>query len=103
MFAVIATGGKQYIAKEGDELKIEKIKGQKGDAVTFDKVLLIAEDDGSKVDVGTPNLDTKISAEIVEQGRGKKVTTVKYKNKIRYKKRINHRQEFTKVQIKKIG
>jgi large subunit ribosomal protein L21 len=103
MFAVIATGGKQYIAKEGDSLKIEKIDGEKGDSVTFDKVLLIAEDDGSNVEVGTPNLDKKISAEVVEQGRGKKITTVKYKNKTRYKKRIGHRQEFTKVQITKIG
>lgn len=103
MFAVIATGGKQYIAKEGDSLKIEKIKGEKGEKVDFDKVLLIAEDDGSNVEVGTPELGKKVLAEIVEQGKGKKVTTVKYKNKTRYKKRIGHRQEFTKVKITKIG
>jgi len=103
MFAVIATGGKQYIAKEGETLKIEKLAGEKGDAVNFDKVFLIAEDDGSKVEVGTPNLNSKVSAEILEQGKGKKVTTVKYKNKVRYKKRIGHRQAFTKVKITKIG
>lgn len=103
MFAVIATGGKQYIAKEGESLKIEKINGEKGDKVDFDKVLLIAEDDGSKVEVGTPHLESKVSGEILEQGKGKKVTTVKFKNKIGYKKRIGHRQEFTKVKITKIG
>lgn len=103
MFAVIATGGKQYIAKEGETLKIEKLHGEKGDAVSFDKVLLIAEDDGSNVEVGTPNLDKKVTAEILESGQGKKVMTVKYKNKTGYKKRIGHRQEFTKVKITKIG
>ena len=103
MFAVIATGGKQYIAKEGDTLKIEKIDGEKGAAVTFDKVLLVAEDDGSKVEVGTPELATKVTGEVVSQIKGKKVQTVKYKNKTRYKKRVNHRQFYTNVMITKIG
>ncbi len=103
MFAVIATGGKQYIAKEGETLKVEKLAGEKGDSVVFDKVFLIAEDDGSNVQVGTPELSSKVTAEIVEQGKGKKVTTVKYKNKVRYKKRIGHRQDFTKVIITKIN
>ena len=103
MFAVIATGGKQYLVKEGENLKIEKIDGVKGDAVSFDKVLLIAEDDGSKVEVGTPNLSTKVSAEILEQSKEKKVEVVKYKAKVRYRKRVGHRQPFTKVKITKIG
>ncbi len=103
MFAVIATGGKQYIAKEGETLKVEKLVGEKGDSITFDKVLLIAEEDGSNVQVGAPELTSKVTAEILEQGKGKKITTVKYKNKIRYKKRIGHRQAFTKVKITKIG
>jgi large subunit ribosomal protein L21 len=103
MFAVIATGGKQYIAKEGETLNVEKLAGEKGDSVSFDKVLLIAEDDGSNVQVGTPELSSKVTAEILEQGKGKKVMTVKYKNKIRYKKRIGHRQAFTKVKITKIN
>lgn len=103
MFAVIATGGKQYLVKEGDSLRIEKIEGAKGDAVDFDKVLLIAEDDGSKVEVGTPHLSAKVKAEILEQAKADKVSVVKYKAKIRYRKRVGHRQFFTKVKITKIG
>lgn len=103
MFAVIATGGKQYLVKEGDSLRIEKIEGVKGDAVDFDKVLLIAEEDGSKVEVGTPNLSAKVKAEILEQAKADKISVVKYKAKVRYRKRVGHRQLFTKVKITKIG
>ncbi|HPN15108.1 MAG TPA: 50S ribosomal protein L21 [bacterium] len=103
MFAVIATGGKQYLVKEGDSLRIEKIEGVKGDAVDFDKVLLIAEEDGSKVEVGTPNLSARVKAEILEQAKADKISVVKYKAKVRYRKRVGHRQLFTKVKITKIG
>lgn len=103
MFAVIATGGKQYIAKVGDELKIEKIKGEKGDTITFDKILLTAEEDGSGVNIGAPYLNITVSAELLGHGRAAKVTTVKYKPKVRYRKRINHRQGYTKIKIIKIG
>lgn len=103
MFAVIATGGKQYLVKEGDSLRIEKIEGVKGDAVDFDKILLIAEEDGSKVEVGTPHLSAKVTAEILEQAKADKVSVVKYKAKVRYLKRVGHRQHFTKVKITKIG
>ncbi len=103
MFAVIATGGKQYLVKEGEELKIEKIEGEKGDAVSFDKVLLIAEEDGSKVEVGTPDLSAKVQAQILEHSRADKISVVKYKAKIRYRKRVGHRQAYTKVKITKIG
>jgi large subunit ribosomal protein L21 len=103
MFAVIATGGKQYLAKVGDTLTVEKIEGAKGDAVTFDKVLLIAEDDASKVDVGTPYLKATVTGELMSQGRAEKIEVVHYKAKVRYKKRSGHRQPFTKVKITKIG
>jgi len=103
MFAVIATGGKQYLAKVGETLAIEKIEGKKGDVVTFDKVLLVAEDDASSVNIGMPNLSVTVSGEIQSQGRAPKVSVVKYKNKVRYKKRVGHRQLFTKVKITKIG
>jgi len=103
MIAVIATGGKQYLVKPGDNLLIEKIQGEKGKAVAFDKVLLVAEEDGSKVEVGAPYLPTKVTGEILEQGRADKISVVHYKAKVRYKKRVGHRQPFTKIKITKIG
>ena len=103
MIAVIATGGKQYLVKEGDKIEIEKIKGEKGEAVAFDKVLLTAEEDGSKLNVGTPNLSTKVTGKVLEQGRHDKIEVVHYKAKVRYKKRQGHRQPFTRIEITKIG
>ncbi len=104
MFAVIKTGGKQYIVREGQQLKVEKLPGKKGDKVDFSDVLLLAEDDGSKVEVGTPILKgKKVSAEIAEQGKGKKIDVVKYKPKSRYTRRTGHRQPFTKVLITKVA
>ena len=100
-FAVIKTGGKQYKVKEKDKLKIEKIKGEKGEPVSFGNVLLVA--DGDKVEIGTPALkDKKVEAKIVEQGRDKKVTVIKYKAKTRYRRKRGHRQSFTKVEIVRI-
>jgi large subunit ribosomal protein L21 len=103
MFAVIMTGGKQYIVREGQQLKIEKLPGKKGEKVDFKDVLLLAEDDGSKVEIGTPTLAGKtVSAEVVEQGKGKKIEVVKYKPKSKYTRRTGHRQPFTKVVITKV-
>lgn len=99
-FAVIQTGGKQYLVKEGQSLKIEKIVGVKGDKMAFDKVLLIANDDGSEAKVGKPYVDgAKVEAEILDQGRSDKVLIIKYKRKVRYHRRKGHRQDFTKVKI----
>lgn len=96
---VIETGGKQYLVKEGQTLKIEKLKGQKvGDKVTFDKVLLV--DDGSKTTLGTPYVSgAKVSAELVAEGRAKKVTVIRYRAKSRYFKKNGHRQPFAQVKI----
>jgi len=102
MIAVIKTGGKQYVVKEGDELKIEKLTAGKGEDVSLE-VLLVAESDGSKVDIGAPSLDRTVTAEVVAHGRSKKVEVVKYKPKVRYKKRTGHRQEFTKIKVKNIA
>lgn len=102
-FAVIQTGGKQYLVKEGQSLKIEKIAGAKGDKMAFDKVLLIANDDGSEAKVGKPYVEgAKVEAEILDQGRGDKVLIIKYKRKVRYHRRKGHRQDFTKVKIIKL-
>lgn len=106
-FAVIQTGGKQYKVSEGGFVSVEKIKGpsspagkeyQKGDKLSFDKVLLV--DDGKDTTIGTPYIKgAKVEAEIVEIGRTRKVMVVKYKQKSRYLKRNGHRQPFFKVKI----
>lgn len=103
-FAVIKTGGKQYKVSPGEQLKIEKIKGEVGDKITFDQVLLISDAKGEKVDLGQPYLTGQtVEAEIMAQGRNRKINVVKYKAKIRYHKVYGHRQHFTQVKIIKIG
>lgn len=104
MFAVIETGGKQYLAQTGKVLKIEKLAGEKGSEVVFDKVLLLASKDGSEVKIGAPYLaGAKVKATVEAQGRGEKIRVVKYKRKVRYKKVYGHRQQFTKVKINEIA
>ena len=100
--AVVKTGGKQYLIKEGSMLTIEKIEGlTKDGSMTLDTVLLT--DDGSKTEVGTPAVSgAKVTATVMEEGRGKKVVVVKYKAKSRYFKKRGHRQPFTKVKITKV-
>ena len=99
--AVIKTGGKQYFVKEGEILKIEKIEPLKGNVFQFDQVLLRV--DGEEVAIGQPYLkDVKVEGEILEQGKTKKVTVIKYKAKTRYKRKKGHRQLYTKVKIVKI-
>lgn len=100
--AVIKTGGKQYKVKEGDDLKIEKLKVNVGAKVDFE-TLLIADEGGKDMQVGTPSLGEKVKGEILEHGKGKKITVVKYKNKTRYLRTKGHRQDFTKVKISKIA
>ncbi len=100
MLAVIATGGKQYLVKTGDSLKIEKLEAQEGDKITFDKVLLTADDNGGNVKLGMPLLDgVTIEATVVKQGRSKKVRVEKFKRKVRYHKVYGHRQAFTEVKV----
>ena len=102
MFAVIATGGKQYIIHEGEELKVEKLDLEEGGTIEFG-AMLIADEEGTDVKVGTPNVDgAKVSATVVEQGRAKKITVIKYKPKVRYRRKYGHRQPFTKLKINKI-
>lgn len=103
MFSVIQTGGKQYLVKEGQVLKIEKLPGEKGSPVVFDQVLMTASEDGSEVKIGHPYLEgARVQAEILEQGRNRKILVVKYKPKVRYRRKRGHRQFYTKVRIAQI-
>ena len=98
-FAIIKTGGKQYKVAEGDTLVIEKLEHE-GDSVAFDDVLLVA---GGEVKVGKPTVPgAKVTAKILEEGKGKKKMVFRYKSKTRQHKKKGHRQPFTKVQILKI-
>ncbi len=98
MLAVIKTGGKQYIVKKGDEIKVEKIKEKKGDKIEFTDVLLVEKN--KKVELGTPTIkEAKVTGKILEQGKEDKVVIFKYKPKKRYRKKTGHRQQYTKVEI----
>lgn len=102
MFAVIKTGGKQYLVTSGQKLKIEKINASEGDNFTFEKVLLTSN--GQNLQIGTPVVaDAKVEARVLKQGRTRKIIVFKYHNKTRYRKKQGHRQHFTEVEIKKIG
>jgi len=100
--SVIETGGKQYVVSEDDALSVEKLDGaEAGGKITFDKVLLL--DDGKSVQVGTPYIEgAKVSAEVVESGRAKKVRIIRFRAKSRHLKRKGHRQPYTKVKIAKV-
>ena len=101
MYAVIKTGGKQYRVAMGDEVKVEQLDGEVGDAVTFEQVLLTS--DGEKVEVGRPFLEnSKVIGRITRQGKDKKVIVFKYKRRKGYRRKKGHRQQFTLVRIEDI-
>lgn len=101
MFAVIETGGKQYKVTEGEIIFIEKLDAAEGDTVTFDNVKALS--DGNAFEVGTPNVaGAVVKANVVKNGKGKKIYVLKYKSKKNEKKRIGHRQPYTKIQITSI-
>ena len=96
-FAVIKTGGKQYIVREGDILTVEKLQ-HTDSAVVFDQVLLVADE--KKAVIGQPFIKgATVKATVVDEGKGEKKMVFRYKAKIRYKKKKGHRQPFTKVKI----
>jgi len=100
MYAIIATGGKQYKVSEGDVIKVEKLDAEPGTAVTFDQVIAIS-DNGLKVagDVA----GSTVSTTVMEQGKWRKVIVYKYKRKTGYHKKNGHRQAYTQVKIDKIN
>ena len=101
MYAIIATGGKQYRVSEGDVIYIEKIDAQVDSTVSFD-VLLMGND--GDVKIGTPVVEgVKVEGKVVGQIRGEKIVVYKYKSKKNYRRKQGHRQPYTKVEMTKIG
>ncbi len=102
MYAVFVTGGKQYKAQEGDTLFIEKLDAAAEETVTFDKVLLVSADGSLKT--GAPYIDgAKVEAKVEKSGKGKKIRIFKYKPKKGYRRRMGHRQPYTKIVVTAIN
>ena len=100
MYAIIATGGKQYKVAEGDIINVEKLGVAAGEAVTFDQVLAV---NNGELAIGCPTVEgATVSATVVKEGKAKKVIVYKYKRKSGYHKKNGHRQQFTKVKIESI-
>ena len=100
MYAIIATGGKQYKVAEGDVIRVEKLGAEAGETVTFDQVLAVSND-GLKV--GDEVANATVTASVVENGKARKVIVYKYKRKTGYHKKNGHRQQYTAVKIEKIN
>ena len=98
MYAVIATGGKQYRVAEGDVVRVEKLEGEPGAAVEFDKVLLVGE--GADVKVGAPYVaGSKVTGTVQTHGKGDKIVIVKFRRRKHYMRQGTHRQQYTEVKI----
>lgn len=101
MYAIIATGGKQYKVSEGDVIRVEKLGKEAGESVTFDNVLVV---NNGELTVGSPIVEgASVSASVVKEGKAKKVIVYRYKRKTGYHKKNGHRQAFTEVKIDKIN
>ncbi|MBR1814082.1 MAG: 50S ribosomal protein L21 [Lachnospiraceae bacterium] len=102
MYAIIATGGKQYKVAEGDVVRVEKLGAEEGASFTFDQVLAVSDDNGMKI--GQPTVaGASVSATVLGDGKAKKVIVYKYKPKSGYHKKNGHRQQYTEVKIDKIN
>ena len=100
MYAVFKTGGKQYRVEQGDKLRVEKLPGNVGDAVTFDQVLLLG---GEALKLGQPLVGgATVQAKIVDQGLGKKIVVFKFRRRKNYRRKNGHRQPFTALEITQI-
>ena len=101
MYAVVATGGKQYKVSTGDRIKVEKLNEQTGESVELSDVLLIA--DGKKVAIGQPKVkNAKVVAHVIGHGRERKKIIFKKKRREKYRRKIGHRQEYTELEIREI-
>ena len=98
MYAIVATGGKQYRVKEGEKLRVEKLSAEAGDTVELDKVLMVGE--GDDVKIGAPYLEgAKVTATVAANGRGDKVKIVKFRRRKHYRRETGHRQSYTEIEI----
>lgn len=100
MYAIIATGGKQYKVSEGDIIKVEKLGVEDGETITFDQVLAV---NNGTLAVGEEASKATVTATVIKDGKGKKVIVYKYKRKSGYHKKNGHRQAYTQVKIEKIN
>ena len=104
MYAIIATGGKQYLVEKGQKLKVETLAGEEGSSITLDNVLLVTDGKKASTKIGTPYVDGAIvEAKVLSHGRGKKIRVYKKKPKKRYQRTIGHRQNYTELEITKIA
>ncbi|MBI4280996.1 50S ribosomal protein L21 [Candidatus Uhrbacteria bacterium] len=102
MIAVVKTGGKQYKVREGEVLKIESLPQKEGEVFELE-VLLVSDEEAQQIKIGAPlALGARVEARLLEQGRGRKVSVMKFKPKVRYKKNVGHRQPYSKIRIEKI-
>ena len=101
MYAIIATGGKQYKVSEGDVINVEKLAVEAGETVTFDQVLMVS--DNGSVKAGADAAGATVTASVVKEGRAKKVIVYRYKRKSGYHKKNGHRQPYTQVKIESIN
>ena len=103
MYAIVNTGGKQYRVAPGDTLRVEYLPADEGDLVELEDVRMLS-DEGGAVTMGAPSIDgAKVTAEVLAQGRGKKVIVFKYKAKTRYRRKNGHRQNFTELRVTDIS
>lgn len=101
-FAIVRTGGKQYTVKQGETIRIERVLVKEGEVLDMD-VLLVADEEGGMVELGKPTISgARVTARVVEHGRGDKVLVTKYKRKVRYTRNVGHRQPFTSIKIEKV-
>jgi large subunit ribosomal protein L21 len=102
MYAVITSGSKQFTVREGDKLKLEKLTAEVGATVNFDNILMVSN--GDSINIGKPFVSgAKVQATVVEHGRHKKLTIVKFRRRKHHKKQMGHRQYYTEVKIEKIS
>jgi len=101
--AVVRTGGKQYVVREGGVLKVEKLLTTDNEESVLPDVLLVAETDGSAIELGQPQVKAEVKVKTMRQGRAKKIRVVHYKAKVRHHKVYGHRQPFTELKVVKVG